>query len=233
MFQLPSPAPSNSQAFSQIQSSIASTSSLQNPLRLHTQSQPASQISDYKIIQTHSPQPRHAFSLGVIPSVSDLEPCNNDTSVSKNSSTSKMLPPSLDFDPARISRGRRSVSASRCDANTGSKTHGKDTGPLTRSQGTHSLQNCTYTQTFTDPQSIARCPLQHHSHARTSLVIPPTPPSTIISEPTSPSNHTQTERFNADTASMQCRQIDGYVSFAAVVGLMEPGMQDGVDEDGI
>jgi len=26
---------------------------------------------------------------------------------------------------------------------------------------------------------------------------------------------------------MQCRQIDGYVSFAAVAGLKEPGIQDG------
>ncbi|KAE9395194.1 hypothetical protein BT96DRAFT_923019 [Gymnopus androsaceus JB14] len=38
-------------------------------------------------------------------------------------------------------------------------------------------------------------------------------------------------RFNAQTASKQCRQIDGYVSFAAVAGLEEPGVQDATDEN--
>ncbi|KAK0505369.1 hypothetical protein EDD18DRAFT_1098736 [Armillaria luteobubalina] len=34
--------------------------------------------------------------------------------------------------------------------------------------------------------------------------------------------HTQQQKFNARTASLQCRLIDGYVSFAAVEGLGAP-----------
>ncbi|KAJ4490981.1 hypothetical protein J3R30DRAFT_3427774 [Lentinula aciculospora] len=68
-----------------------------------------------------------------------------------------------------------------------------------------------------------------------------TPPISSSSSPSSPSPtspslppfHTSpctTSAFNAHTASMRCRQIDGYVSFAAVAGLEEPhGDDDGVD----
>ncbi|KAE9389518.1 hypothetical protein BT96DRAFT_1003157 [Gymnopus androsaceus JB14] len=58
---------------------------------------------------------------------------------------------------------------------------------------------------------------------------PPSPSATKGTRQNNSSN--STSRFNTQTASKQCCQIDGYVSFAAVAGLEEPGVQDATDEN--
>ncbi|KAH7869198.1 uncharacterized protein C8R40DRAFT_1176994 [Lentinula edodes] len=68
-------------------------------------------------------------------------------------------------------------------------------------------------------------PTVHTSHpSPSSSASMSTPSPTSPSQPPSPS--TTASSFNAHTASMRCRQIDGYVSFAAVAGLEEPHGDD-------
>lgn len=92
------------------------------------------------------------------------------------------------------------------------------------------------------PSSASYLQTRHRLSNSTSNPLPPSPtvhishpsPSSSASmsspSPTSPSQppspSTTASSFNAHTASMRCRQIDGYVSFAAVAGLEEPHGDD-------
>jgi hypothetical protein len=71
------------------------------------------------------------------------------------------------------------------------------------------------------------------------LTPPPTPPlgSDTNSPPPSPPLQasgppTPSHLFNARTASVQCRQMEGYVSFAAIEGLGEPPGCNGIEDEG-
>ncbi|KAJ3901600.1 hypothetical protein F5879DRAFT_967692 [Lentinula edodes] len=85
------------------------------------------------------------------------------------------------------------------------------------------------------PSSASYLQTRHRLSNSTSNPLPPSPSSSMSTpSPTSPSPPSSsvppsppaTSSFNAHTASMRCRQIDGYVSFAAVAGLEEPHGDD-------
>jgi hypothetical protein len=86
---------------------------------------------------------------------------------------------------------------------------------------------------------------QHHpqQHQPEPLTPPPTPPTTTFPVPSTPHTpqpshahahlghmpthpSTSPHAFNVRTASARCRQMEGYVSFAAVEGLGEPPADD-------
>ncbi|KAJ3874891.1 hypothetical protein F5051DRAFT_415547 [Lentinula edodes] len=104
----------------------------------------------------------------------------------------------------------------------------QSTMPVNLSSSLPSPSSASYLQTrhrLSNSTSNALPPSPIHPSSSSSMSTPsPTSPSPLLSSvPPSPST---TSSFNAHTASMRCRQIDGYVSFAAVAGLEEPHGDD-------
>ncbi|KAK0213369.1 hypothetical protein DFS33DRAFT_119605 [Desarmillaria ectypa] len=98
--------------------------------------------------------------------------------------------------------------------------------PLNSPKGSHHLLTPPPTPprsgTPPPPPSLslgARRSMSVRSSPTKHAFLPPTPPSTTEDLPRAPPS---TQKFNARTASLQCRLIDGYVSFAAVEGLGAP-----------
>ncbi|KAJ3853628.1 hypothetical protein EV368DRAFT_81388 [Lentinula lateritia] len=105
----------------------------------------------------------------------------------------------------------------------------QSTMPVNLSSSLPSPSSASYSQTRHRHSTSTSNPLPH-----TSTATVPHPSSVFTPSPTSPSppsssvppSPSTTSSFNAHTASMRCRQIDGYVSFAAVAGLEEPHGDD-------
>ncbi|KAJ3854973.1 hypothetical protein EV368DRAFT_80114 [Lentinula lateritia] len=218
-------------------------------LRSHTQPLPSSpNRSPYGQGYTYSPKPKHAFSLGSVPSVA--RDISNVVSTSENGGPTgingkgRMLtpPPTPPRDesvlfaeglgqtdsPVNLSHDEHEAGSSEENANLEASLIRRGdsfTGKLGRGQrslglgrpGAKSSEDSVSSTASSLAEAIPSVSVgvdsSNATNSNDSTLYPLLSPTSALST---------TSSFNARTASLQCREIDGYISFASIEGLGEP-----------
>ncbi|KAH7869762.1 uncharacterized protein C8R40DRAFT_1176469 [Lentinula edodes] len=218
-------------------------------LRSHTQPLPSSpNRSPYGQGYTYSPKPKHAFSLGSMPSVardiSNVATSSGNGGLTGINGKGRMLtpPPTPPRDesvlfaeglgqtdsPVNLSHDEHEPGSSEENTNleasligrgnsfTGKSGRGQRSLGLGRPSAKSSEDSVSSTASSLAeaiPSVSVGVDSSNATDSNDSALSPLLSPTSALST---------TSSFNARTASLQCREIDGYISFASIEGLGEP-----------